>query len=226
MYNFLLDIPTILFFLLLAHLAIAVTLAIYLIQSVSRHTSDRRFLLGTLLQGVGLYLTSQRGRIPNYYSVNWGNVLIFLGLALVMRTLITLEKPNKYLDIFYAIVFGLFVIVFWGTVKNLNQSVIIASAFLAFLYLSSAVLMAIYNIEKSILRYSLSLTCAVSGVLMAIRGISAFNQTNFTLLSKNGIQDATFIMVFFVVILGGTGYLLLLRERSELLLKKANHELS
>jgi hypothetical protein len=146
--NFSLDIPTVLFCLLLAHLPVAATLAIYLIQSVAPHTSDIRFLVGRLLQGAGVYLTSQRGQIPILYSLNWGNTLIFLGLALELRILVTLNKSNQRLDIFYAVVFGLFVVVFWGVDKNLNQSVVIASAFLSSLYLSSAILMIVYNSEN------------------------------------------------------------------------------
>jgi diguanylate cyclase (GGDEF)-like protein len=224
--NFSLDIPTVLFCLLLAHLPVAATLAIYLIQSVAPHTSDIRFLVGRLLQGAGVYLTSQRGQIPILYSLNWGNTLIFLGLALELRTLVTLNKSNQRLDIFYAVVFGLFVVVFWGVDKNLNQSVVIASAFLSSLYLSSAILMIVYNSEKSILRYMLSLLCTASGGLMAIRATSAFYQKDFTLLSKNWIQDATFTMVFLLVIIGGISYLLLLRDRNEHLLKEANEKLS
>lgn len=224
--DFSLDIPTVLFCLLLAHLAITATLAIYLVQSVSRHTSDMRFLVSRLLQGAGVFLASQRGQIPLLYSLNWGNTLIFLGLALELRTLVTLNKANKRLDIFYGIVFGLFTIVFWGLEKNLNQSVVIASAFLSILYLSSAILMIVYNSEKSILRYGLSITCAASGGLMAIRAMSASNQPDFTLLSKNWIQDATFIIVFIFVVIGGVSYLLLLRDRNEHLLKEANQKLS
>lgn len=224
--DFSLDIPTVLFCLLLAHLTITATLAIYLVQSVSRHTSDMRFLVSRLLQGAGVFLASQRGQIPLLYSLNWGNTLIFLGLALELRTLVTLNKSNKRLDIFYGIVFGLFAIVFWGVEKSLNQSVVVASAFLSLLYLSSAILMIVYNSEKSILRYGLSITCAASGGLMAIRAMSASNQPDFTLLSKNWIQDATFIMVFIFVVIGGVSYLLLLRDRNEHLLKEANQKLS
>lgn len=223
---FSLDIPTVLFCLLLAHLTITATLAIYLIQSVSRHTSDLRFLVSRLLQGAGVFLASQRGQIPLLYSLNWGNTLIFFGLALELRTLVTLNKSNKRLDIFYGIVFGLFAVVFWGVEKDLNQSVVIASAFLSHLYLSSAILMIVYNIEKSILRYGLSLTCAISGGLMAIRAMSASNHPDFTLLSKNWIQDTTFIIVFLFVIIGGISYMLLLRDRNEHLLKEANQKLS
>jgi diguanylate cyclase (GGDEF)-like protein len=224
--NFSLDIPTVLFCLLLSHLAIAATLTIYLIQSVSRHTSDIRFLVSRLLQGTGVFLASQRGQIPVIYSLNWGNTLIFLGLALELRTLVTLNKHNRRLDIFSAMIFGLFIIVFWGVEKDLNQSVVIASAFLSLLYLSSAILMILYNSEKSILRYILSLTCSVSGGLMAIRAMSASNQPNFTLLSKNRIQDTTFIVVFLFQIISGISYLLLLRDRNEHLLKAANQKLS
>lgn len=226
MNSFSLDISTVLFCLLLAHLAIAGALAIYLIQSVSRHTSDMRFLVGRCLQGAGVFLASQRGRIPILYSLNWGNTLIFLGLALELRTLVTLNKCDRRLDIFYAMVFGLFATVFWGIEKNLNQSVVIASAFLSLLYLASAILMIAYNTEKSILRYVLSLAATASGGLMAIRAMNAFSQPDFTLLSQNWIQDATFIVVFLFVIIGGISYLLLLRERNERLLKAANAELS
>ena len=143
-----------------------------------------------------------------------------------LRTLVTLHESDKRLDIFYGIVFSLFAIVFWGVEKSLNQSVVIASAFLSLLYLSSAILMIVYNSEKSILRYGLSLTCAASGGLMAIRAMSASNQLDFTLLSKNWIQDITFIVVFIFVVIGGVSYLLLLRDRNEHLLKAANQKLS
>jgi len=224
--DFSLDIPTILFCLLLAHLTIAATLAIYLIQSVSPHISDMRFLIGILLQGAGVFLASQRGHIPLVYSLDLGNTLIFMGLVLELRTLVTLTNDNQRLDAFYVIVFGLFVVAFWGLEKDLNQSVVIASVFLAIFYLSSAILMIVYNSEQSILRYMVSLACTVSGVLMAIRAMSAFYQKEFTLLSKNWIQDSTFTMVFIFVVVGGVSYLLLLRDRNEQLLKEANRKLS
>jgi len=224
--DFSLDIPTVLFCLLLAHVSVAATLAIYLIQSVAPHTSDIRFLVSRLLQGAGVYLTSQRGQIPLVYSLNWGNTLIFLGLAMELLTLITLNKTNKRLDLFYGVFFGLFVIVFWGVEKNLNQSVVIASAFLSLLYISSAILMILYNSEKSILRYVLSLLSTASGGLMAIRAINAFYQQDFILLSQNWIQDATFTVIFLLVIVGGISYLLLLRDRNEHLLTEANQKLS
>lgn len=61
---------------------------------------------------------------------------------------------------------------------------------------------------------------------MAIRAMSASNQPDFILLSKNWIQDATFIMVFIFVVIGGVSYLLFLRDRNEHLLKEANQKLN
>ena len=217
------DMTTVLIFLFFGNLATAGLLAIYSSDSVA-HRTYLQFLAGKLLQGTSWMLLALRGKIPDVFSAHVGNSLLLVGFALEALAIISVEKPRKKWETFYAIIITVFIIVFWGFARQSNQYVYISSAFAALMFLSVTIFF-LRDSKKSVLRYSLSVIYAVSCFILLVRGTNAFLHADYKLMSNEFSQDLTFLSTYFLMIISGSSFLLLQRERTDELLRGVNQVL-
>lgn len=217
------DMTTVLIFLFFGNLATAGLLAIYSSDSVA-HRTYLQFLAGKLLQGTSWMLLALRGKIPDVFSAHVGNSLLLVGFALEALAIISVEKPRKKWETFYAIIVTVSIIVFWGFARQSNQYVYISSAFAALMFLSVTIFF-LRDSKKSVLRYSLSVIYAVSCFILLVRGTNAFLHADYKLMSNEFSQDLTFLSTYFLMIISGSSFLLLQRERTDELLRGVNQEL-
>lgn len=75
------------------------------------------------------------------------------------------------------------------------------------------------------LRYSLSAVFIASCVILLVRSVNAFLDADYQLMSSEFSQNLTFLLTYFLMIISGSGFLLLQRERTDELLMIANQEL-
>ncbi len=217
------DITTVLIFLFLGNLVTAGLLAIYSSESISHH-AHRQFLAGKLFQGVSWLLLALRGKIPDVFSAHVGNSLLLVGFALEALALISVDKPKKQWEIYYAIFVTVFILVFWGFARQPNQYIYISSAFAAVMFLSVAIFI-LHDAKKSVLRYSLSAIYTISCFILLVRGTNAFLHADYKLMSSEFSQNLTFLSTYFLMIISGSSFLLLQRERTDELLRGVNQEL-
>lgn len=217
------DMPTVLLFLFFGNLIIAGMLAVYSNSSISS-SAYRYYLGGKLFQSLAWILLAMRGNIPDVLSAHLGNSVLLAGLALEALGLISIEEKNKRWGRYYAVIVLVFMIVFWGFARQANEYVYVSSVFAAVIFLSVGWLL-LYDIRKTILRYSLSMVFVASSVILSIRGVNAYSDLEYRLMSNEFSQNLTFILTYFLMIISASGFLLLQRERTDELLQIANQEL-
>lgn len=97
--NLKMDMPTILLFLFFGNLIIAGMLAVYSSNTIV-YSTNRRYLLGKIMQSVAWILLALRGYIPDLFSAYAGNSVLIAGLALEALALVSVEKATKNLQFF------------------------------------------------------------------------------------------------------------------------------
>ena len=223
MITFTIDIATVLLFLFLGNLVTAGLLAIYSNNAIA-HRAYHQFLSGKLLQSAAWLLLALLGKIPEVFSAHIGNSILIAGIVLEALAIISVENPKKQWETYYAITVVAFVAIFWGLAKQPNQYVYISSTFAASIFLSVAI-MVLRDVRKSALRYALSVIYTASSLILLVRGANAFLHSDYRLMSNEFSQNLTFLSTYFLMIISGSSFLLLLRERTDELLKIANQEL-
>ena len=223
MISFEMDMPTVLLFLFFGNLVTAGLLALHSGDS-SSYRSYRQFIAGKLLQSVSWMLLAMRGKISDVISANVGNSLLLAGFALEALAIISVDKPRKQWETYYALVVAVFILVFWGFAKQPNQYVYISSTFAALMFLSVTVFF-LCESKKSVLRYSLSVIYAVSCFILLVRSTNAFLDSDYKLMTSEFSQTLTFLSTYFLMIISGSSFLLLQRERTDELLRGLNQEL-
>lgn len=217
------DMPTILLFLFFGNLIIAGMLAVYSSNTIV-YSTNRQYLSGKIMQSVAWILLALRGYIPDLFSAYIGNSLLIAGLALEALALVSVETGCKKFVKFYAVLMVAFLFAFWGLARRPNQYVYVSSFFASVIFISVTILLA-RSAKRSILRYLLGGIFMLSSVIMLIRGINAILDADYRLMSNEFSQNLTFLSTYFLMIISGSGFLLLQREWTDDLLKIANQEL-
>jgi diguanylate cyclase (GGDEF)-like protein len=223
MIDFAIDMPTVLLFLFWGNIITAALLAVYSSDFISNPT-NRQFLVAKLLQGIAWFLLALRGKIPDILSAHVGNSILLTGLALEALALITVDKPVKRLTLYFEVIVAVFIIVFFGFAKQSNQYVYISSFFSALIFLSVAFLI-LQDARKSGLRYTLSIIYTICCSILLVRCVNAFFNSEYKLMSSEVTQNLTFLSTYCLLIISGSSFLLLQRERTDRLLKVAYQEL-
>lgn len=214
---------TILLFLFFGNLIIAGMLAVYSSNTIV-YSTNRQYLSGKILQSVAWILLALRGYIPDLFSAYIGNSLLIAGLALEALALVSVETGGKKFVKFYAVLMVAFLFAFWGFARLPNQYVYLASFFASVIFISVPTLL-LRSDKRSILRYLISGIFMLSSIILLVRGINAILDVDYRLMSNEFSQNLTFFSTYFLMIISGSGFLLLQRERTDDLLKIANQEL-
>ena len=212
-----LDIHTIIVLLILGNLTVLSILIAYK-SGVSQNRSYRQFIAGKMLQTIAWLLLWQRGNIPDSFSVYIGNTLLISGFALETLSLTNAKEFNRRREIIFGVLAVTGIAAFWAFADTPNRRVGIASLAVFLLYGTASVEM-IRTFSSSRLRMILGFFCGLFSIFLIFRGGTAlFAQREFALMTPNMIQTFTFVQAYFLMLVGGIGFLLMLKERDDTLL--------
>ncbi len=221
-FNF--DIRTIISLLFLGNLLAVGILAAY--QKGERGARQYwHYLAGKTLQAFAWALLSLRGEISDLISVYWGNSVLFIGFALEVSAVSSVERVNRRMEYLYAAIAGCGILIFWAFAAAPGQRVALASITTVALYGTAAVVM-LAKADASRLRRLIAVLYGLFCLVLLARTASGVLAPNeFGLFSASVVQTLSFLMAFALALVGGIGFLLLLKERSDRLLVESERTL-
>ena len=218
-----LDIHTIIDLLFIGNLVSAAILLAYK-GDLEHRTPYRQFFVGKLLQAVAWLLLGHRGEIAQFLSVQVGNTLLIAGFALESLALATAKKTSRQLTILYALLAagGIVVFLFFAAGSGWLR-IALASSVTILLYGTTALLI-LRSIDSSFLHRTIGIGCFLFSFILIFRvGIALFDQ-NMTLMSNTPIQTLSFLPLYLLMLAGGIGFILLLKEYDDLLLRESEEK--
>jgi diguanylate cyclase (GGDEF)-like protein/PAS domain S-box-containing protein len=185
----------------------------------------RLFLIGKLIQASAWTLLGLRGEITDLLSAHIGNTLLFIGFSVEAVAFVSPDKQDQRLETLFAALAGFGSVAFWVFGNTPSQRVAIASLTTIALFGTAGV--AILRSQgasqvRRVIASSYGLLCLV---LVFRTGSAWFEPGGMGLMSGNLVQTAAFMTMFLFMLVGSTGFLLLMKERTDLLLSKAHREL-
>ncbi len=218
-----LSIPTLLLLLSLGNFTILVVLLVST-NAFSIKRSYYSVVAGKVFQGCSWALLALRGNIPIVYSAYIGSFALVIGLSLEAHGLISIEDYKRKRAHYYAIVSILFIVFFCVLAKTANQYVAVSSLFVSLVFLSVSVhILQVADITKT--RMLISAMYALTACILIVRGIAAVSDPGFSLFSDNRIQEMTFGSTYVLLLLSGSGFILLKKERVDRMLSESMKEL-
>lgn len=208
-----LDIQTVFTLLFLGNLTTAIILAAYQ-TSPEKKRPYHQFMAGKICQTTAWLLFMFRGDLPPMISILGGNSLLFIGFACETLAMINSDRVRRPAEQVYTIIAAGSVvacILLVSTPDNIR--VALASLIGIILFLPCAGFL-IYYAGESLLR-------RVIGALFSLFCITSFVRLNaslfppstgYTLYSANYSQSVEFLLLFFIMLVSGIGFLLLLKE--------------
>jgi len=209
-----LDIQTIIYLLVIGDVAIIAILLIYLRGSAPDRPT-RRLLAGKALQSIAWVLLNLRGSLSDGLSVYAGNVILILGLSLEALALASVGKREGRFDLAFAAIAAAGSIAFCALAGNPGGRAISGS--LAPLAVFAALAAAMLEKEgRTPLRAGIGACCVVFALMLVVRAWTALAQgPDFGLKTPATIQSIGYVMVYLFILIGGIGYILLLKERAD-----------
>jgi PAS domain S-box-containing protein len=208
-----LDMFSVFTLLFLGNLTIVCILATHTI-SPEKIRQYRQFMAGKFLQALGWLLFLFRGDIPDIMGVQAASSLLFAGFALETIAVINTDRMHRTAEKVYLLLGGAGILMVWLTMGFAeNVRVTLSSVILIVLFLPCAGYLLYYH-DGSRLKIGLGFLYGVicaSGLYCAISALKSY-ASEYTLFSSNLSQTAEFLFLFLVLIVSGTGFLLLLKE--------------
>lgn len=208
------DIKTIITLLFMGNFLLLVLLAFYR-QMYGYRRPYGHFTAGKMFQALAWLLLSMRETIPALLSAYAGNVMLFTGFAFEVYSLTTVGREKKNWGTIYGsiAVAGSAVFCFFPSSPQLWVGYASMTATTIFLTAAAAML---FSAGSSPMRRIVGLFYGFSGIVLAFRTYSGFSaQSGITLMSHNLIQTLTFASLFLLLVVSGTGFLLLFKEMDD-----------
>lgn len=214
----LLDMKTIFITLVFGHLFTVLLISAYW-RNYQKDSTFNTFFLAKCVQAVAWLFLVLRGGVPDVLTISLANSLLFLGASLECIAVLKLQQafPQKIKRFYIALT--LFNIVGFHLVILFYN---IESARIAFSSIGTA-LVVIIPTYHMIRKKTSSKLVKIMGFLYLIvcisltaRGITAllFNQ-EMGLFTEGVSQTISFLTLFLVMIMGNTGFVLLLKEKAD-----------
>jgi diguanylate cyclase (GGDEF)-like protein/PAS domain S-box-containing protein len=185
----------------------------------------RLFLISKLIQAAAWALLGLRGEISDLLSAPIGNTLLFIGFSLEAVAFVSPYKQDQRLETLFATLAGVGSVAFWVFGNTPSQRVAIASLTTIALFGTAGVAI-LRNHGTSQVRRVIASSYALLCLVLVFRTGSALSGPAETgLMSGNPAQTAAFMTMFLFMLLGSTGFLLLMKERTDQLLSEAHREL-
>jgi PAS domain S-box-containing protein len=198
----------------IGNLAEVMTLVAYA-RGKAHGRAFRQFLAAKCFQAVAWTLIVFRGEIPDILSADLGNTLLIAGFALEALALTTTSLPNRRWEIAYGICAGFWISAFWLFANTPNLRVATASIATTMLFGTASIAL-LRDRQASLLRRSLGLSFGVFSLVLMLRASLAFTlPTQFDVLLTHPVQTLSFLPVYLMVVVGGIGFLLMLKETND-----------
>ncbi len=208
------DIRTIISLLFLGNLLIIIVMVSYKHIPAPQRPYGH-FIAAKVLQSAGWLLLSSRGVISDLLSAYVGNTLLLSGIAFEVFSLTTVGRAEKRWAFFYTVIAASGITAFWTLASTPNLWVGYATT-TAILLIAPASLSMILDSSSSRMRILIGIFCGVVSLILTLRAWHGFFDTGqFILMSRNLIQTLSFTSLFLLMIVGGSGFLLLLKEQSD-----------
>lgn len=228
--NFTLDMTTVLFLIVLGHLFTIILISAYR-SRFANDAATRLFSMSKWLQAASWCICIFRGSAPFFIGVFLPNCLLFIATALEILALLKViqdeeEKLQKFLSYLCAgsIAGFLLICLFWNT-----ESVRI---FYASLMVAAFVFFPVYLLFKdrqnaSPLRQTIGIMYGLLFLGLLLRTFLALPFTSQMSLfsSPNLFQTVSYISLYFMMLVGNIGFILMSKEYSDgLLLRFASYD--
>lgn len=183
----------------------------------------RYFLLSRGLQTVAWVLLSLRGQIPFMLSMHLGNSLLYAGFSLEMIAFAHASPHRQQLARLFGCIQVCGMILISVFADSLTSLVIVASVWGIALWIPAALVLfrepGASRLQKSI---ALFLFVLCSAVVLRIHDAIALD---IQMLSRSLGQSLTYIALFALMMVGGVGFILLMKEKVDAQLKGAHQRL-
>ncbi|NLL91160.1 MAG: GGDEF domain-containing protein [Ruminococcaceae bacterium] len=223
-----LDIKTIIGVLIWGNLALAfLTLQFYLYHG-SDHKKDLilRFGVAKITQAAAWVLLFLRGNISDLFSICFGNILLFVSFYLDSLIILKMNKEIKTAwfrlqDVLLALSVILFALLEL-LLGMANIRVAMASLGVFFVLVVPNIL-SIANKQSSKFERFIGFVSVFFLILLLLRAIYSLFDKNVNLFTGNLLQSGTFLLLVLLMFVNGTGFLLVMYERSYELLKASSN---
>lgn len=217
-----LDIRTILVLLVLGDLA-AIGIMLAYVRKASGESPTSFFLVGKSFQAVGWTLLGLRGSHPDFISVIVGNGLLFAGFAAEVLAIGTVKGRDRRQERGYALIVLVGMACFVPFLAFPNLRVTAASLVTAVIYgWFSKVLVG--QMKGSPIRVVMAVATILYAFALMARAALAAAQSTFNLFSTHFLQYLAFLPQYLILILGTVGFILLLKERDDILLRESEEK--
>lgn len=216
--DLLLDMKTIFITLVAGHIFTVILISAYW-RDHKKDSLLSFFFLAKCVQAVAWFFLTLRNGIPDIFSISFANSLLFLGSSLECIAILKLIKVyNSVLKKVYILLTSLNIIGFHTILFFFNEE----SLRVAFASFGTAMVI-IPPVSYLIRKKSMSFLMNIIGFLYLLvlisltgRAVVAIN-SNYTmgLFTPGIVQTLSFLSLYLVMILGNTGFILLLKERSD-----------
>jgi PAS domain S-box-containing protein len=219
------DVHTLVLLLIIGNFVSAAVLLAYKSKFHFRRPFSH-FMAGKFLQTASWILVGFRGKIPDVYSIYLANFIMFSGFAFEAAALCGIEdisRKTEYVFIALTLLFSSACCMFPGSpgYRVANASLFIAVLFAAVTYrlLSSS--------QNSSLKLVIGTICGLFSISLCLRAYSGLiDPMNFSLFSANIINSLAFLAYFPLLFGTVIGFVLLLKERDDILLAESEEKFS
>ncbi|HUX40320.1 MAG TPA: PAS domain S-box protein [Rectinemataceae bacterium] len=217
-----LDIRTILVLLVLGDLA-AIAIMLAYVRKASGETPTAFFLLGKAFQAIAWTLLGLRDSLPDLLSVIVGNGLLFAGFAAEVLAIGTVNGRDRRQERAYALIVLIGIACLMPVLAFPNFRVTMASLVTVAIYgWFSTVLVG--QMKGSPIRAVMAVATILYAIALASRAVLAAMQSSFSLFSTHFVQYLAFLPQYVILILGTVGFILLLKERDDVLLRESEEK--
>jgi PAS domain S-box-containing protein len=218
-----LDIRTIIVLLVIGNLAAFATIFAYQTR-IGAERATRLYMAGTLLQAAAWSLLGLRGIVPDLLSVYIGNALLLASFGLESLAIGSTEGRDRSLDTAYAALTlaGIAGFCVFAGAPNSRVAAASVATMLPFGFLAASMLR---TAARSRLRGFIGWAAASFCLIMLARAASALVRgPNFSLLTPALVQTLAFLPLFLFLLVGTIGFILLLKERGDILLRESEEQ--
>lgn len=222
---FKLDIHTFIILLAAGNLASIIILPAYR-SGLSSVKAYRDFTAAKILQAAAWIMLGMRGDIAEILSVYAGNTMLLAGFCFEVMAITAVDGPDKKRERLLAALTAAGIFFFCIFASTPNIRVVLATSATIPVFLTAAVYFLVI-LEKTFLRITTGLFYVVFCIILIFRVIVAFTaDSSFGLTSPAVIQTLSFMPLYVLIFVSGTGFLLIFREKSDRLLRESENKFS
>lgn len=222
------DIKTAIFFLCISSIFIVFMYLSYLVLNKSKNWSLITFIIGKILQTIGIIGFSFSMSQSDSFLLTTGYIFVLIGYAFEVFGITSFDlvfrKKNFYSIFISAMIFVLLVVLFLNS-PDYQKRMIFSMAGVFYFGFGG-----IYFIRLSgHTRFDklIGFTYIMFSVVFLMNIVTlSYQNDNFQLFATKGSLDLIICFTgYFVILLGGIGLLMIQREQNERIIKRDNHEL-